>query len=407
MLMTLISIILAVIATLHIQWFHGLIDFSFLTWLMILSGTAALITVPLIRAISLIPLQQLQSHFISRIIELFRRDHWIRLNTFFLLLFPLSSFSLSLFLLNTDFPYKEIVFAIWLITLGVFLDFIRHDFKRTIQLLDPYQVIHLIGKEAKKAAVDEKDEFLWSSIDTLSEVSLQAVEKNRIALATEALTQFPPIMHIFFESAKSISHVTQDQKIEKETGRDEASYTVFYVVQRLQSINERALRHHLESVCSQIIVVLGKIIIYGARFDLSMVTFPTPFIGKFAVQALAHHYTEVANIATSTLLEIAKTIVTEIDLTYAELEEPFTAIINSLDAIAKETFRKDKTVNIPIISQPLRDLKHLFENEKVANHRDTPVIMQRINNALAEFDALEQVLRTLPPLSNFGNEPSS
>lgn len=406
MLMTIISLILAALTTFYVSWSHAPVDFPFLAWSMIIGGTVALVLVPLMQMIALIPLQQLEQNLISRVVELFRRDYWTRLNHFFLLLFPLLSYSLAAFTLYGNLPHKELLFAGWLVALGIFLDLIRHDIKRTANFLNPYHLIDIFGKEAKKAAVDEKDQILWSSVDTLSEIALQAIERNRIALSTHTLNQFPPIMHTFFTSAKSISHVNQDQKIEKETGQDEASYTVFYTLQRLQSINERALRHHLDSVCSQIIIVLGKIIVYGAQFDLSMVTFPTHFLGKFATQAIANNYIDVGNIATSTLLEIARTIITEIDLTYAELDEPFTAIINSLDAIAKETFRKDKTVNIQIISQPLRDLRKLFENERVANHRDTPVIIQRIDNALAEFDALEQVIRTLPPLSSFGSESS-
>src|SRR5262249_32914221 len=161
-----------------------------------------------------------------------------------------------------------------------------------------------------KAIQNEKDEILWSSIDSLAEMALRSVEKSKIALSNQVLQNFPPIIQTFFASSKSISRINLDKETEKETGRDEASYTVFYLLQKLELINDKALQNRLETVCRQMVMVMGKIIIASAKFDLSMVSFPTHFLTKFGLKAQQHHFDEVAVLTTSTLLEIAKTILT-------------------------------------------------------------------------------------------------
>lgn len=133
-----------------------------------------------------------------------------------------------------------------------------------------------------------------------------------------------------------------------------------------------------------------------------MVPFPTHFLTKFGLKALQHHFSEVTVLTTSTLQEIARTILTEIDITYSELQEPFQAIINGLDAIAKATFKKDKSTSIKVLVQPFVDLKALFQTEKMSKHPDTPVILSEIERVIEEFTVLEQVMRSIPPIPELG-----
>jgi hypothetical protein len=214
-------------------------------------------------------------------------------------------------------------------------------------------------------------------------------------------------MDVFFASSKSVARINVDKKIEKISGRDEASYTIFYLLQRLELINDRALEYRLETVCRQMIMTLGKIIVSCAKFDLSTVSFPTHFLAKFGLKALQHHFGEVGVLTTSTLLEIAKTILRDVDVTYSELQEPFQSIINGLDAIAKATFKKEKNTSIQVLTQPFEDLKSLFQLDKMVNHPDTPVIRHEIDRVLEEFTVLGQVMRAIPPIPNLEETPPS
>ncbi len=238
---------------------------------------------------------------------------------------------------------------------------------------------------------------LLNDLDHLSEIGLRAVEESKLTLSSQILKTFPHILKFFFDASKNFGHISQGAQ-----GEEESSFIVFYLLQRFELINDRALNARQETVCRQMIMTMGRLIIHCAKFDLSMVSFPTHFITKFGLKAQQHHFDEVTILTTSTILEIGKTILTEIDTTHAKLQESFQALINGLTAIAKGTFKKYKDTSIKVLIQPLIDLKGLFETEKMAHHQDTPTIVQQIHNVLDEFSALEQILQTLPPISDIG-----
>ena len=399
MLITIISLILATL--LLFFPFSALIDLhtSQLPFLIALAGTAILIVYPLLNGIYLLPLQRLEEKLIPRLIELYRKDRWLNISRFLIFLFPFFSYLLAGALWGLDIPIKSIILAIWIVAFGIVLDLIRDSLSRTSRFLNPYNFVDTFVNKAKRSIIVDKDSDLWGSIDTLSEIAIRSIKKGKMDLSMQVLNAFPPILDVFFVSSKSITRINQDQEIKKETGRDEASYTVFYLLQRIELINMKALENGLVSICSHIIMILGKIIAACAKFDLSMVAFPTHVMGKLALKALQYQFNEVAALGTSTLLELAKTIINEIDLSYAELQDPFNAIINNLNYIGQATFKKDKSINPKLIAQPFRELKELFQNKKVESLQDTPIILQHIDSVLAEYDILAQVMRTIPSIT--------
>ena len=374
--------------------------------LIVLGGTIILLVSLLLNVLILGPLEKLEQRLIPNLMELVRLDKPLKVGRFFLFLFPLFSYACAI-LLSYDFIiYREWIVGAWVVAFGFSLDLLLDCWKRLVNFLNPFHLVNYLTKQAKKSIGVEKDSLLWRLLDNLSEIGLQAVEGSKIALGSQILQAFPSIIQTFFTSSKSISRVNRDQAVEKETGKDEASYTVFYLLQRLELINDKALQRRLETVCRQMIIAMGKIIVYSAKYDLSMVSFPTHFLTKFGLKAQQHHFEEVTVLTTSTLLEIARTILTDIDVTYAELQDPFRAIINGLDAIAKSTFKKDKQTSIKVLIQPFEDLKTLFRTEKMAAHRDTPTIILEIDRVLGEFAALEEIMRTIPSIPSLTGENS-
>ena len=363
-----------------------------------LVGTAILIMFPLLNSFYLLPLQRLEERLIPRLFELYRQDKILNVSRFFVFLFSFFSFLLAGAFWFLDLPFKPIFLAIWIVAFGIALDFIRTGLKRTTNYLNPYRFINTFVHQAKHSIVVDKDRDLWGSIDTLAEIAIRSIKDGKMDLSMQVLNSFPPILESFFTSSKSITRINRDQEIKKETGRDEAGYTVFYLLQRIELINIKALENGLVTICSHIIMILGKIITACARFDLSTVAFPTHILGKLSLMSYRYQFNEVAALGTSTLLEVAKTIISDIDLTYAELKEPFDAIINNLNYIGQATFKKDKSINPKLIAQPFRELRELFQNKKVENLQDTPYILQHIDSVLAEYEALGQVMRTIPSM---------
>lgn len=372
------------------------------TWLipglMVLAATTILIIFPIINNLNLLPLQRLEQQLIPSLLERFRKDTPLNMSRFFIYAFSLLSYVTAIVWISLDFSFKLALLAVWIVLFGLTLDLMRDTFKRVTTFLNPFHFIDLTTYDAKRSIKEENDHRLFESLDALSEIGIRSIQDSKLALGLQTLDAFPSILQTFFASSKSIARINQDQKIKQETGRDEASYTVFYILQRIELMNSKALEYGLWTICNRIIMILGKIIVYSAKFDLSMVSFPVHVLGKFALKALQYHFNEVAALATSTLLEVSKTIVKEIDLTYQEIAQPFDTIINNLNAIAQATFKKDKNLNPRLLAQPFKELKELFQSEKVAQHQDTPVILQHLDTILGEFEALEQVMRTIPPI---------
>ena len=394
MLITLLSLIVAAL----INYFPIELNQPFLANLMIIVGTTLLFLIPLLEIIALLPISQMEQSVIPRLSDLFKRDKFFRWTIFYLFLIPFISYLIATFLASFDVPYKKILIGIWIVLFGIALDLIRIAIRRVLNFLSPAHVIDIFEKDAKKAIVEEKDERLWREIDALTEMAVRAIDKSSLAISSQAINTFPPLLRNFFGSSKSIGRVNLDQQVEKKTGLDEAGYTSLYILQRLQLIHDKAVSQNLETLCNQIIVALGKISVNSANFDISMVSLPTYFLGQFAVKDIQHGMDEEGNLATTTLMEVAKTILTKIDVTYQEILEPFQTIIHSLNLIAKELFKNDKTINLNVLTQPFKELKQLFETEKMASQQDTPAIIQTIDAVLNEFGALEKILKTIPPI---------
>lgn len=378
-------------------------DANDLSVIMLVGGTAVFLsTVFLITFVS-IPFENLEQKLIPNLLELIRKDKALRLGRIYLFSFPLLSYICVAFVSRIkDVQYQDWLFLAWLVFFGISLDMIRDCLRRLVNFLNPSYLVSRISNGAINAIQNDQDYLLWTGIDTLTEIGINSVERSKLALSTQTLQTFPPIIKAFLDSSKSISHIYHDRTAVQGTGRDEASYTIFYLLQRLEVINDRALRDRLETVCRQMIMSLGKIIVHCANYDLSMVSFPTHFLTKFGLKAQQHHFDEVTELTTSTLLEISKTILTDIDITYAELQDPFKSIINGLAALAKGSFKKRKDQSIKVLMQPLLDLKTMFQSEKMIHHRDTPAIVGEIDKVVDEFTVLEQVMATMPPLPDMG-----
>ena len=372
--------------------------------LILVAGLFILI-LGVIRALAWTPLQRAEESTTPRILDLYKRDRYLRYGHFWLVLFPLSTFVISILILNDTSGNAIYFFSLWIVLLGISLDMLNIVLRRIISYFSPFMVLTMFTKEAKLSIQDDKEVELCNWIDAISDVGLKAIERKSTTLCNQAIDEIQLLTRNFLESEKSISHPLEDQETKDLGIKDKVSYTLFFIFHRLEHINENAIHKRLEPICSNLINAMGKIAIYGAKFDLSIPTYPLHYLGKFAKKA-QETMPDIGLKASCALLEVAKTIVNEVDLSYGNLKEPFFSIIAHLDDIAKMTFQKDKTTNIKILTQPFYDLKELFKNPRVANHQDTPAIIQNLDRVIGEFDALEMVLRTIPPIPSFAPEPS-
>lgn len=365
-------------------------------WISLAFSSLILLAVIILQSTILSPLEKTEKSMVSRVIELYRRDRLLAIGQLWFFFFPL----LTLFLIFAQETILEHVafplWIIWIIAAGFTLDLLHQFYKRTINFLNPYALASKITHEAKSCIQNDRSAELCDWIDSLSETGLKAIDRNSTSLALTVLDELQELVRIFLESAKSINHPAE-----------RVSYTLFFVFQRIELIHEKAVEKRLEPICSAVYTTLGKITLHAAHYDITVAGYPIHILGKLAERAQAEKIPEIADRASRTYIEVAKELINSLDVTYLEIKEPFLTMTTHLHQMAKESFRQDKTQNITVLTLPFNELKEIIQSPKLASHPDTPAILDGINQALAEFSALELVMKTIPtiPAEETDKEP--
>lgn len=346
------------------------------------------------------PLQKAEQNITPRLLEMFARDKRVKLSALMLSLFPLVSVVIGILFAHAPEIDNKILLITWIVLFGLALDFIWYFVKRVTSYLDPFKATEIISTSAKQEIKLNQLELLIDSVDALSEVSLRAIERSNTSLAQQSIGELRDIGSLFLSSSKSFANLNQDLSTYEQTRVDKVSYTLFTLLSRLEMIGIKAADRRYEPVVSQVITTFGRLAISAAHYDLSLATYPILSVGKTATMAEKKGLSESGIKGEIVLLQVAKTIVNELDLSYVDLKSPFLTLIENLDQIIKERFKQNKEISIKILTQPFLELQSLFKEEKVAGHQDTPVILTELDRVLAEFTALQSVMSTisLPPL---------
>lgn len=369
--------------------------------MMGICGTTMLIIVPLMTSFFFSPFQKIEQNLAPKVIDSIIQDKFLAWGNILLFFFPFLSYTLICALIFSDIISKTYILGLWILFLGFTIDILRAVIKRSLSYLDPSMIIDHFVNNAKNAILNNQDSDMLLWIDAISDISMKAIERHTSTLLTQSLNAISRVLQSFLEACNSIPH--QDKELES-SGVDEIGYTIFYIVNRIEMIYNKALTSRTETFCSQAISTLGKITISAAKLDISLATLPIQIIGKLASKAQEQNLDDVAIKASGVLLEIAKSILPNINIAYTEIKDPFIAINRSLENIAKATFRKDKTLSIGIIIEPLKSFQAIMQNEKYAAFTDTPTILSDISRVLDEFAILEQVLRTIPTIPKMEEE---
>lgn len=399
----------SLVTTLALYFYSGepKIEAGLTTTLIISLGVALLFITILVLAISYIPLQKAEENITPSLFNLYRKD-----NIIFTILLVIAAFTFLSVLVAFNFTFFNFIkpqlgLSLWIVGFGIALDCLVWLLRRTANFLNPFTVINMFSNSAKKSIQDNKEVELCDSIDALTEIGTKAVNRMNMAVCIESISELKHLSKVFLESSKTLGHEEENPELKQIGVRDKVSFILFYILQRLEMIFDHALAKKLEPICSFIITALGKITLFAAQYDITMTSYPLHFLNKLALRALECNLPEVGVKTTLAILEIAKGITSEANIAYMELQPPFLTMINILDAIAKETFKRDKKTNIRILMQPFLDLKELFKSEKMATHQDTPIILLNIDRVISEYETLETVLKTMPPLPTLVPEGSS
>jgi len=396
MIGTLIGIIIAIFWVLH-PLAHET-NTIFMSAIIVVVAIPILIINFLSQMWAWVPLQKAERNSTPRILEMFRTDKRIIFAGIWLMAFPIISFGLVSDLLYFHQFNPTIVLAVWVILLGITLDILRSHIHRITSYLNPFIVVNLFTQQAKIAISNNKEIDLCHWIDALSEVAVKGIQQHSTSIGNLALNEQQEIATLFLEASKSLAHPDQDTQTKSLGITDKVSYVMIYMYQRIDMVFGKAIHNRLETTCSHIIVVLGKIAISAAKYDVSLASAPLRFLGKCAKIAQDEGFEETTLTALCTFYEVAKTILNDIDLQYYMIKDTFLSIINGMETLAKGDFRRNKEMDLNLLMQPFRDLLVLFDNPKVKNHQDAPIIISNIKRVLGEFEALQMVMATMPKI---------
>ncbi len=268
-------------------------------------------------------------------------------------------------------------FAIWLLLLGINFDLFYRFVKTLTTYTNPHAFLGVLEKKAAKSHIAD----LCHCYDAALEIAFKALVKNSLALSSEALYTLRLMSTNYLKTVKSPS--------------EEALYPLYYLDERILSFQEKALQNGFEALSNQVLSLLGHEV--ASAYNLSQE--PVQAMGKCGLMALQKNLPSVAEKTMYSLQKLAHVLLQDAPFERVSLKDVFVAIIVEMDQIAKETFKKDKTVSIPLLTHPLRELKNFLEQPGFANMQDKDWILREINRVLGEFATLEQVLRSIPPLA--------
>ena len=361
-------------------------------------GTLTLLAALFITLFAWTPLQMAEQNATPGVVRAFIKDRHLRLTTTVIIVFLIVTYIFGIDLLIIHKLPPTYLLITWTVLLGISVDFVRHLLHRVMNYFDPEHVIEYFGDRAGESVrkSDFKGACKW--FDTFSEIGMKALSNHSNSLCLSSIDKMRLVTKDYLALVKNIHFNDEEER------GDHVNYTLFYLFQRIEMLYEAALKQKLEPICSYILTMLGKIAIYCAKFDISVAHFPLFYFGKLTNAAQQKGLDEVGNRATLTMLEVSKMILKEVDLQYVDIKETFSTIVNNMHEIAEETFRKDKSTNISLLTQPFFQLKELFQKGDIASHQDTPFIIASIDQVLNEFSALEAVLNTMPPVPKMEKE---
>lgn len=355
--------------------------FAAVSGLLILSGS-------LLFAGAYGALQKGEQNSIPRLIQLIREDKILKTALGFLLALPPLLF----------LPIYNHLFPIAILLIGAGLDSLYLVLIRLLDHLNPYKIVQFLTQKAKNAVAKDRDSELCETIDSLSDLGVRAIYRHNSSLANQTIDALEISAESFLKAEKSPSHPVQSAELKKEGVKDTLSYVLIYLLQNLEVLFLQALDKKMEFVLGHLITTFSKLISFCAKTDLSLATFPLHYTGKLSQMAMDKGMSDVGVKTTVCLLEVSKSIPNLKEIAYMDIKPFFISLITILDNTAKEIFKHDKSTNIAILTEPFITLKSLFQTEPLKSHQDATAVNLQIDKVIQEFQALDNLLKTMPPL---------
>lgn len=357
------------------------------------TGGAFLLMFTFLVALLLGPLQRATSEISPRVGQLLQKNRRLWWMLVWMAVLPLASLAAALFV-QTEPVWGHLLLGVWLFFTGVSIDFVRAFFRQVLIYFSPMEFVDLVVERAKQAVWSGDDKDLAQLVDALGEMALRAVARRSPSFASYCVEGMSLSIQRFFEvHRRALQAATPDAEIHQRS-----NYLLYFAMERFEMVFGDALRSRLDTVCNYVEHSLGRVAVMAAQGDALKAAPPIRLIGTLAQQALHQNVDEIAVKANVLLVELSKMILREVDLAKFTVQEALIPVVNQLEDIAKGSFKKNKESDIKVLTHPLRELKNVLGAESLAGRDDVTTVTKAIESVLGDFQNLELILHTIPPI---------
>lgn len=360
--------------------------------LPLIVGSTLIIILLLIQSYMANPLQRSEHGLTPRVNALMKRN-WLFIGTHALILF---------FFFFSFFPFfkpadSRFFLLAWTILLGLSLDALIFMVNKYLRFLDPMTYVDEVVYHSRHEVLESKQKDFCAWIDALTELGVKSINTSSLSVAMKSVDGLLSMIESYLESGRR--QLTNSTHIEDVIER--LNFIIVYFFQRLELIYIKSLESNLEPLSSHIILQTGKVIIYAAKCDSALALSVIHYLGKFNKEASQRGLEELSVKGALTFQQVGIAIIQDRELFSTPIEEIFLSIINHLEAMAKTAFKKNKTINLELLTQPFRKLLAEFQKPDKASHPDAPVIIGELERVIGEFDALGMVLANMPNIPGY------
>lgn len=331
-----------------------------------------------------------------RLLSLMHFERALRINSIFLGGWSfLSMIAILLPFMTRSFP-EWVYHAVntgWLVITGFLFEWLSRQYRRAATLLDPFEALNRIEKEALKAKGTLSDVSIEKWSEVLEEITTRSLDRDATALASTSTQTLCNITEGYVQ--KNGSRLSASAP---EESQQACRYILHNILEKYADLYARASYGGHHSICQQILAGCGKLSILAAEKNPLLASEPIQRISELGLANMRVDEQDLGLKTTRLLVQIGKRIASQKNLEGVSIEPSFLTLISGLEKIAKESFRKNKETPIPLLSEPFKEIQTLFKEGSAATDSGAKAILEKNDQVLSDFANLELVLRTLPPI---------
>lgn len=252
--------------------------------------------------------------------------------------------------------------------------------------VNPYTLLDKVSKKIHQSIADKNLASLCDGIEHLQEFADKGMKQDSLPLVFAALDKELEVGKQFLSDSNTLD-------------LPQIGYVLQFLFERLKGLFTRGLKENRETVCVKVNTILGKLALHAMKTHPHFTASALALSGKLAEQAVREGYYDVGIKTGLMLIELSRSVANEGDVEAKELQEALLEIVKNLEEISKELYKQNKNTPLEIIKEPLLQLKLVLVGSKNSAHPAVVVAIADIDRVLSEYQELELILKTIPPIT--------